>query len=75
MAISLDQLEMAIKQARKQGIGHVNVIVNSSVSRWCHTSISEASVSNITGFFLYLDGCEKDMIGYLKPQYKAEKTK
>jgi len=64
--MSVDQLILALEDARSRGIKDVTVIINSSIGSHCQLSVLEASVSSITGCVLYVDGHKKGFVGYLK---------
>jgi len=68
--MKIETMIEALEDARKRGLKTVSVLVNTSHDRFCSVGISEICVSDLTGCVVYLDGCDKDFIGYLKEQKK-----
>lgn len=68
--MKIETLIEALEDARKRGLETASVILNTSHERFCSVGIEEVCVSDLTGCVIYLDGYNKDFIGFLKDHKK-----
>ena len=62
--MKIENIILALEDARARGIDKVTVILNSDPMHFCQVEIKEVSVSNITGYTLYIDGYNKGFVGW-----------
>ena len=68
--MDIDQIILALNDAKNRGIKTASVVVNSSVESFCQINIIEITVSDITGCTFYVNGYNKGFIGFVKKKPK-----
>ena len=69
--MSIDQAILALQDAKRRGITDMTVIINSSIDGFCQVPILEISVSDLTGCVFYIQGHNKNYIGYVGSRCKS----
>jgi len=68
--MEIDQIILALNDAKSRGIKTASIVVNSNADNFCQINIIEITVSDITGCTFYAEGYNKGFIGFIKNKSK-----